>query len=340
MKKPSEEVQKAQNLIELRAKWATDLGLGANPTSNFGAPVSFTAHLASITPGQTQVLSTSGLANGFRTPYLIDEIRMQAYMTTPVAAASMVQPSYAVQFQFRTGAYAFSQVPIPMALHQPVYETTGTALQTDFTGPVSSIGDEARWLLAKPLWMAPGDQIQCNVFRHLTAAGLDNQVFAVDVTYVGRSLKPGTKGPKTRFVPWAAHYIHDFADAWSSTTTQFRNPFMYPLTIQRLIGRPLSKATSGTFTTMGTQMLPTAAGGQYAAIFIEDSAGYKITHSGISGKFAAVGSVFDTERCAWTFSRPIGAREQLNMQFQTLGTVAVSNRLFGVSMLGYREEKV
>lgn len=338
-----------EKLLQLKAKWATDLGLGGNPVAQFGSPVSFTAHLDNLLPGQTVPLSTSGLANGYRTPYIIDEIHMQAYMTTPAASANLVQPSYAVGFQFRTGAYAFSERPVPMMLYQPVYANVNpignvsvaqSVLKTEWAGAVITIGDEARWTLAKPLWMAPGDQIQASVSRDATAASLNNSPFSVDVTYIGRSLKPGTPGPKKRYVPWAAHYVHLFSDAWSSTTTQFRNPFMHPLTVQQLIGRPAKNSEQAAFATGRVGMLPNASAHLYAGIYIEDSLGYKITRSAIDGNFAPVGTVFDTERCAWTFARPLGPREQLNMQFQTLGTVDPNLvDLFGVSMLGYREEQ-
>lgn len=319
-------------LIELKARWSTDLGLGKNPVAQHGAPLSFSANLESILPGQTQVMDTSALANGYRTPYFIDEIRIQAYMVN--TATTTVQPSRAIQLQFRTGAYAFSNVPVPLILHQPVYNVNSNALSSSFTGGAARIGDEARWALPKPLWMAPGDQIQCSVLRDPTAASNANEPFAVDVTYVGRSLKPGTPGPKTRYVPWIAHYLHDFDDVYSQTTTQFRNPFMKPLIIQRLIGRPLSKATSGVFLTARTNMLPNATGTEYPSIYMEDSLGYKITRD-----FMPAGAIFDSSRCVWTFSRPIGPREQLNMQFRTAGTVDAANRLFGVAMHAYREEE-
>lgn len=320
-------------LTDLKARWAVELGLGKNPVAQFGAPVSFTAHLDSITPGQTQMMAVSGLANGFRTPYIIDEIHMCAYMATP--SATVLQPSLAMQFQFRTGSYAFSKVPVPMVLHAPVYNTQTEALLSVFAGGLTRIGDEARWLLAKPLWMAPGDQIQAVVLRDSSVASLGGGAFTVDVTYIGRSLKPGTPGPKTRYVPWVAHYLHDFALTYSETTTEFRNPFMTgPLHVHRLIGRPLSKATSGVnLATAHSSMLPNAADEKFASILIEDSMGYKVTRD-----YHPVGQVFDTERCVWTFNRPLGPRDQFNMKFRTLGSVAVGSPVFGVGMLGYREE--
>lgn len=328
-------------LIEQKAKWSTDLGLDANPAALHGAPVSFTASVASMLPGQTQVLSTSGLANGYRTPYVIDEIRMQAYNTEPQAFGTQLQTSYAMQFQFRTGAYAFSMSPVPLMLHAPFYAITrpdgfssGGSLRSVFTAAATRLGDEARWLLAKPLWMAPGDQIQCSVFRAAVGANAGNQPFNADVTYVGRSLPPGTRGPRVRYVPWIANYVHDLANTYSETTTEFRNPFTMPLHIQRLIGKPMSKATSGVFFTNEQYMSPVVSGTpQYVTSYIEDSLGYKITRD-----YTAVANIFDSTRCSWTFQRPIGPREQLNMKFRTVRGQA-NSALFGVAMQGYREER-
>ena len=344
---------------DLKAKWAIDLGLGKNPTARLGAPVSFTSHLASILPGQTQVLGTSGLSNGYRTPYVIDEIRMQAYMTTP--ATTYLQPSYAMAFQFRTGAYAFSLKPVPMVLYSPRYGMSparpglylqapgvpprGPLLASEFTptGDTTYVyGDSARWVLAKPLWMAPGDQIQCLAERHVTAASSGNGAFAADITYVGRSLPPGTKGPATRFVPWASHFIFDFtSDTYAQTTTEFRNQFTFPMTIQKFVGRPLSKATNGLFDTSGPEgTLPRNTLTNtyyYAQVNIQDSLGYKITN-----QFSPVGNVFDAERGVWTFARPLGAREQIDMQFKRAGVLTSPNNaspIYGVGMLGYREER-
>ncbi len=332
---------------DLRAKWAADLGLGKNPTAQFGAPVSFTANLSSITPGQTQVLSTNGLANGYRTPYVIDEIRMQAYMVTP--SATILQPSYAVKFQFRTGAYAFSQTAVPMMLHTPRFAlapwvpaglgtgltsySRGPMLMANYTGGLYQCGDEARWHLPKPLWMAPGDQIQCSVERDLTAASSSNGAFAVDVTYVGRSLKPGTPGPKVRYVPWIASTTFNLDDSFKQVGNDFRNPFPVPLQVQRFVGRPLSDATSGLFNTSGATAGLAISTTPYAKVFIVDSLGYKVTND-----FIPAGNVFDTERCAWTFQRPLGSNEQFDIQFQRAGTGAGTDQLYGVAMIGHREE--
>lgn len=325
---------------EEKVKWFHRSGLGCDPVAMHGAPVSFTAEGTGLLPGKNMVLNQTALASGYRTPYFLDEIRMQVFMGS--ASVTSLVSSFAAAFQFRADSHAFSNVPIPMSLYQPQYNNTSQQLLANYVGGTLRRGTTARWLLAKPLWMAPGSTLQADVFRHLTAAAGDGtNPFTVVVTYVGRALPPGSKQPVSRHVPWAAFYTHDFANSYSETDVQspFQNPFTRELMVHRFIGRPLSKATSGVSTTFRDFMLPNDLGVRYAAIDMWDSTGYRVVKGGGSGgMFVPVGMVFDPERCSWTFARPLGAREQYNMAFQTQGTSGGTDRLFCVSMLGTREE--
>lgn len=323
-------------------RWSHRSGLGRDPVAMHGAPVSFTAEGTGLLPGQNLVLDQSALQNGYRTPFWIDEIRMQAFMSA-ASIALPLQPAYATSFLFRTGSLAFSAVPVPMILHQPQYGDTNVPLLGQYADTSVRRGSSARWLLPRPLYMEPADLVQASVFRDLTiAAGDGTNPFSVAVTYVGRALPPGEKPPKSRHVPWASSYTHDFDLAYSQTGVQspFQNPFQRELYVHRFIGRPLSKSNTGTSSgTFSASMIPVSAGTKYAAIDIWDSTGYRLVKGGgTNGNFVPVGYVFDTARCAWTFARPLGPREQYNMAFQTLGTVGGANQLFAVSMLGTREE--
>lgn len=333
----------------LQPQWGGKLGLDKTGMAAVGAPVSFSAGATAIAAGQTVPLNLVNLQSGYRTPYWVDEIRMQVYSGSSVDAGTFgVQAGgYMMQFQFRTGNYAFSKTPIPMALYAPQYGAS--ALIGQETGSLDIVGHSVRWVLPKPLFMAPGDQIQCNVTRLSGVGAYGGAGFNADVAYVGRALPPGTTGPNARCVPWVANYIHDFANAYSETQAEFRNPFMVPLYVHRFVGRPGSKSSTGApdlsngiaggdFATQ-FNMLPTSTGIKYASVYIEDSLGYKIV-AGPSNAYSPVGCVFDTERCAWTFGRPLGPREQFNMKFATNGSASGTNSVFGVGMVGYREEAV
>lgn len=330
--------------------WVGAAGMKATGMAPVGAPVSFSGALTNIAQGQTATMDLTGLQNGYRTAYWIDEIRMNVYSNdiagnpfspTPIGTAGA--GGYMMQFQFSTGKYAFSRTPISMSLYAPEY-----GISKLFNNQNTSYlrGRSVRWVLPKPLFMAPGDQVQCAVNRLNGVGSFSGVNFNANVAYIGRALPPGASGPTTRCVPWISQYVHDYANAYSDSGQTFRNQFMSPLHVHRFVGRPGNKASDGAFDNTATgsgitggdfntqhNMLPTSNGIAYAKVNITDSLGYKITRD-----YSPVGSVFDTERCAWTFGRPLGPREQISMQFQTVGTVSVTNTIFGVGMIGYREE--
>lgn len=332
----------------LKPEWAVKLGLGKTGMSNVGVPVSFSTGATGIAAGSTIPLNVANLQSGYRASYWIDEIRMQVYSDYGLAIAIPAinqMGGYMMQFQFRTGSYAFSKTPIPMALYAPQYGFSGL---NEVQIANSALGHSVRWPLPKPLFMGPGDQIQCAVTR--LPGIMVGTNFNATVTYVGRMLPPGAAGPVSRCVPWVSNYIHDFANSYSETQDEFKNPLVLPLWIHRFVGRPGSKDTGGAADSSATgngitggdfgsqhNMLPTSNAIKYASVYIEDSLGYKIV-AGNSNAYAPVGAVFDTERCAWTFGRPLGPRQQFNMKFQTIGTVGGTNAIFGVGMVGYREE--
>lgn len=325
----------------VKATWFNRSGLGKDPTAMHGAPVSFSSHGSGLLPGQNLVMNMTGLQNGYRTPYFIDEIRMQAFIETATTLNNELIPDAAVSFQFRVGQHAFSQAPVPMIMHQPMYAAVSGGQGSKYAGNLFKVFGNARWILARPLLMMPGDAIQASAFRDAVAfAGNGTIPFSVDVAYVGRAMAPGASTPNLRHVPWIASFTHSFTNLWSHTGTEFRNPFLdRRLNVHRFVGRPLSNANTAGAAAGGFPsfsrffMLPDPSNTKYASINITDSQGYKITD-----RYVPVGQVFDTERCTWTFNRPLGPREQYNMQFQTNGSVDATSVQFCVAMHGYRDE--
>lgn len=342
-------------------RWFTRSGMGPDPVAMHGAPVSFSADIGVSNPaggnglavGETGVFDTSALQNGYRTPYYIDEIRMRCWAfitgsslgTTTRAGLG----SYAAAFSFRAGSYAFSARPMPMGLFAPNYNGRNL-LAVGATGATPGrVGASVRWLLPRPLYMQPGDVITATVARSATAMllsglapGGGDPFLNVGVTYVGRALPPGAKDPVSKNVPWVAFYQHDVANLWSRAmlngANPFQNPFTFPLVTHRLTGKMAiaDPAGGGNFierpNSVFQGMLPQATN-KWVSCYIEDSAGYKVTR-----KFSAVGSVFDTERNAWTYNRALAAREQLDMQFQTNGATAIVPDAFCVGLIAHREE--
>jgi hypothetical protein len=75
-------------------------------------------------------------------------------------------------------------------------------------------------------------------------------------------------------------------------------------------------------------------GGFHELIHIEDSLGYRVTND-----YVPIGYVFDPFRRAWTFSRPIGPREQFNVKLLNKGVVpSIRAFITNIGMVGYRDE--
>lgn len=179
-------------------------GLGPSPAARRGAPVSFTAKIDTIAQASTRVFDTAALQPGYRTPYIIDEIRM-----TIIHATGGIM-SGNVQFLFQTGQHQFSQVPVPMALYGPEYSYFGQVelgRQGGFGDVNTKRIEHRRWLLPQPLWLGPGDVIQASVVFP-TMTGVGGTIDRAIVTYVGRSVPPGAKAPPLRNIPWVAYYNH------------------------------------------------------------------------------------------------------------------------------------
>ncbi len=336
-------------------------GLGPNPIvggkgglrgGSGGAPISFTASAQGLVSGQSIMLDTGTLQSGFRTPYFIDEIRMQIvsdeYDQGPdvgmVGTWGGIGGNLRVQFQ--TGNRQFSKKPVPMGLYAPVFspEDFGS-LPAGLNGVTPTLRSycNVRWPLPKPLWMAPGDVIQA-VFDYLplNQLGAPQPDVTVNVTYVGRTIAPGTAAPDTRQIPWVSFFEKLSDDAYLTTTEEFRNPFTYPMIVQRFTERTYSEAPAigGLEEQLSNGQLPAMldSNNQFISMKLEDSLGYAIVKD-----FAPVGLVFDTSRHAWTFSRSLGAREQFNLTLRTddvNGAAAVPGPGWHtlVGMVGYRDE--
>jgi hypothetical protein len=210
---------------------------------------------------------------------------------------------------------------------------------------------EVRWPLPKPLYMEPGDVIQCYLDRsnqlNLAAPYVTNNF---NVTYVGRALAPGKKPPPCKYVPWVANYIHQTADdavgvpLSSNAGETYRNPFTIPLHVHRLTQhtyRAIDSTSQYEETQANRSLLVSGLQGlnvesSYAQIKMEDSLGYAIVKD-----FTAIGEVLDMARQAWTFSRPIGPREQFNVDFLSSDFPVTGYRYDTLlAMVSHREEAI
>lgn len=320
-----------------------------------GAPVAlFSETTAPLTSGVVQVLPIKTLQLGFRAAYLIDEIRMVAYTEAALTSANSRGLAGSIAAKFETGAHAFSggvdtalngfsSGYIPLGAYAPKWDfgilsnSENDVVYGGVSGGVDIYRSFARvrWPLPKPLWMGPGDVLRCSVQRHPTFdAGLPN--VNVQVSYIGRVVAPGAPPPALRQVPWVSYMQKLSSDAVASSNQEFRNPFTRPFMVQRLTYRTFRQiAAPASFTELlDINQTPALTPSYYESVLLEDSLGYQVTRD-----YVPVGHVFDMYRHAWTFSRPIGPKEQFNVKFQrslapSEGTTFVNY----LGMVGYRDE--
>lgn len=334
-------------------------GRGGNLDGGLGgAPVAFSASATLAAGARSIPLNQQTLQPGYRTAYFIDEIRMSVYTSTllgtdvlPSARRTGVLGMLSARFQ--TGVHALSQDAVPLGLYAPCFskfdwgsQIVGEPVAGNYS---QTIYGHVRWALPKPLYMGPGDALQCNLDRD--AARLSTVTsMTVQVTYVGRIITQGTPPPATRAVPWVGWFEKSSTQAQVQAQTRMRNPFMEPLHVQRLTMRGYWRdATSNYFAPVVAQygLMPSSiigAPNTYERIEFSDSLGYRMTRGsvvgGMSGAPPPVGVVFDPSRLAWTFGRPLAAREQFNAVVSNLvPTTDVTNEVVTqYGMVGYREE--
>lgn len=312
-------------------------GLGKNPTAGTGAPIALTAELGAVAAGSGAVFPTIGLQPGFRTAYWIDEVRITVGNIRQNAQSGL---PVALRLLFQTGAYKVSKFPIPSMMFSQIYGYD----EYDF-GPERAVTlnrleyTNFRWLLPKPLYMPAGDILQCSVERDATFASAFTMQNTM-LSYLGRACAPGDAPPAVRNIPWVTYYKHPGASAYSETNDEFRNPFLKPLMVQRLIARygrlasfPQPDQLISAFSaqnSLPSAIVPTL---RFPNVKILDSLGYMIVPT-----MTPLGAVIDPLRAAWTFNRALSPREQLAIAFQTVGSDIPADTF--LSMVGYREENV
>lgn len=324
-----------------------------------GSPALFSAQIDIAAGTKGVSLDQKTLQPGFRNAYLIDEIRISAYSAASAGAADNTVAQQrtgilgVISAKFQTGVHAFSQSAIPIGLYAPRWS------RLDYGGQIvgeptagnfayASYG-HVRWPLPVPLYMAPGDALQCTLDRDTTRLAALGTI-TVQVAYAGRMVVQGAPAPVARAVPWVGWFEKLSTEGQVQSQDKWRNPFMIPLHVQRLTMRSYRAVDSSDYF-YGNDYFGLMAGSSnsgtnsYERLALEDSLGYKMVAGSSPAGGAAipppVGSVFDMARCAWTFGRPLGAREAFQATVTNL--TPSSNAAYKVAtqfgMVGYREEQ-
>jgi hypothetical protein len=328
-----------------------------------GAPVAlFSVTTSALAAGEVQVLPVKTLQLGYRAACFIDEIRISAFSNLQLATSANGGLTAIIAAKFDVGPHSFSggnQTDangfadgfIPIGCYAPRWsygpEEAGSVYSgiVEFGGGSNAYRQYARvrWALPKPLYLGPGDVLRCSVQRHPTfAANVDPLVtpdIHVQVAYIGRVIASGTPPPSMRQIPWVSYMQKLSSAEVASSNQEFRNPFTRPLMVQRFTWRSYMSFGSDfvslteLYGLFGDGMHGTP-GGFHELIHIEDSLGYRVTND-----YVPIGYVFDPFRRAWTFSRPIGPREQFNVKLLNEGVVpSIRAFITNIGMVGYRDE--
>jgi hypothetical protein len=325
-----------------------------------GAPVAlFSATTSALAAGQVQVLPIKTLQLGYRAACFIDEIRISAYSNAQLLASTNGGLTGIIAAKFDVGPHSFSggnQTDangfaagfIPIGCYAPRWSYGPEEAGATYAGIVEFGGGQngyrtyarVRWALPKPLYLGPGDVLRCSVQRHPTFAANLDPLFTPDVSvqvaYIGRVVASGTPPPPMRQVPWVSYMQKLSSEAVGSSNQEFRNPFTRPLMVQRFTWRSYREVKSGSylFIELFGDGVPAVGSTYYESVQVEDSLGYRVTND-----YVPIGYVFDPFRRAWTFSRPIGPREQFNVKLsRSIAPAANNTFITNIGMVGYRDE--
>lgn len=312
-------------------------GLNKSITAPIGAPVSFTASSPPLVAGQSAVFDTDALQPTYRQPYFIDEVRFR-FRGTSLEGNSPTHHGPMAKFLFQTGGEKISKMPVPAWLYCPKWTP-----YEGYTQPIANVQQTTtfcRWLLPSPLWMGPGDVMQAYVERDVSL-GEDFMPFIANITYIGRTLPPGTPPPPQRTVPWVSYVELRSQDisvglpqgSLVIANEELRNPFMVPLDVQRLTVRGTNAGfAAGQYSELANWQLST---GSFDSIEMSllDSAGYVVVPNDV-----LIGHSIEADRAAWTFNRNIGPREALHPKI-TINVAGEAN-VVQVGMIASRKVKL
>lgn len=189
---------------------------------------------------------TDHFQNPFRTPMLIDEIRMS--FDESIEDPTAVDP-FSIQLKLALGRDPLTNdfIPMPMLgkLLNPGRQTNDPLIYT--------------WKFPRPLYV-PGTELLIPTMFNSPMPGTAGRAAPVRLTYAGRSLDPNYQQPKTIALPFAAIWkglaqgidLGNVPTSDDSTESDLVNPFDRPLYVQRMIGRIRATNSDGVGTAAGT----------------------------------------------------------------------------------------
>lgn len=219
------------------------------------------------------------LANPYRTPMLIDEIRVRAPFLTnnhdPTTQLDLAP--FVTKLRLSLGEMVVTKEFTPLALlgkvlDQGDFAGVSGASFTPYTALPYSLSNHYRsWKLPKPLYIPAGEYLKATFFYDLTNMGLQYAdpefitfpIGKARIVYLGRSLASDAPPPPVISVPWVAYYegslFNTPGQSDLSSESDLCNPHDAPFKIQRFNGRIAMQAGANSNGRFGDVFWPNAS---------------------------------------------------------------------------------
>lgn len=301
---------------------------------------------ASVTlaAGASGIPNLQKLVPPMNRPMLVQDISFT--IQTPSATAlvdtgSDLQFGSIIRARILAGRHAVTDGFVPLCNFAPLYSRNydrnnpffNNVLTDALVAAQGEFYNHWRWVLPKPMYVAPGEGIQpifqrSTIYDALLAAGIVAGSFTVRINVHGTLLYRPQKGMRdipyvTCFTPTALEAANAFL---RSNEKDLNNSLSTTVYVQRFVGH-MTQVSS-------TLLVPST--GADSKIEMADTKGYDVTH-GEASNLVAWNSLFPEQRKSWTFNSRLDPNEKF-----TIGILngTTENVLHTVSFVGHREEAI
>jgi len=293
--------------------------------------------LAAMSPLSRRPMLVKDISFIIRSPS-VDPTVLQNTFTTLTQA----QFGHIIRVRMRVGANDITNGFVPLVSFGPTYNTYYDAPSTLGFGTTYLVStlvagkaeayNHWRWILPRPMYIAPGEGLQIQFFR---SAALDPtmNVALVNGSFNVRAMALGELLPKpltgcTRSIPYVSAFVTE--SNRQSGETDLKNILPTPITLQRFVGQNTIMVTT---VQNPTKRLPQITDLTSNTLQLDGSDGYAIT----CGGFVTWRNLFPYQHPVWTFRRVLNPNELIKAKF----SASPSNiNAFALSIVGHREEPI
>lgn len=293
------------------------------------SPILLSASATISAGGGTAEFETTRLQNPFRTPMLLDEVRV---FVTRGGANPNAYDAYGLGLDLKLGRVPLTKDYVPIANFGKALnddpDPPGFGFQQIVTGPWT-------WKLPKPLYIPATEFLVPKIYWPPDL--VTSLPRTVTIVYAGRSLEDGLQVPESIPVPYVS-YISTPRVAWGSNTTYqstpsgLVNPFNEPLYVQRFIGRQWLSVGSFVGSNPDATGISTLvrAANHDGMIMIKDPTSFS--------------SVFAVPDRSWTINTVLAPKGffifTLDRDYSAYSAFSAQSNAQFISMVGYREVRL